>query len=263
MLKIDRDIIALDIESTGSVPAESHITQVAFQRLRLIDGVYTSISEWKTYVKPPIPIPAMITELTGITDEMVANAPVFSEIAQKVVKALRGCDIMAYNGWTLDLPILAEECERCGVPFLKINEFTLIDPYTIFCIEEPRTLTAAVKFYCQEELDDAHDALNDVRGMVKVFNAQLNHYAHIPSSIEEFKDYQNRGKKEYFADYARKLVWKEGVLYWGNWGNCKNQPVLADYSFMQWVLSKDFPNNTKEVIMNWCEEVEEKEKQNY
>jgi len=254
MLTITRDIIALDLESTGSIPSESYITQLAIQRIRLIDGEYKKVSEWKTYIKPPIPIPQDIIEITGITDEMVADAPTFEQIADKTVKALRGCDIMAYNGWKLDLPLLAEECDRCGIPFLKINEFTLIDPFTIFCIEEPRTLTAAVKFYTGEVLEDAHDAMNDVNGMVKVFNAQLKRYEHIPDTIEDFNKYQNRDKEENFADYARKLVWKDGVLHYTNWGKHKNEPVENNLSYVDWILFNNFPADTRQVLRDWLKE---------
>ncbi len=251
MVKIDRDIIALDLESTGIVASESYITQIAIQRIKLVGDTYQAASEWKTYIKPPIAIPAESSAITGITDETVKDAPAFGEIASKLVKQLKGCDIMAYNGMQLDLPLLAEECDRAGVEFLKINEFRLIDPFVIFSIEEPRTLTAALKFYCQEEMVDAHDAMSDVKAMVKVFNGQLNRYEHIPSDLEEFNKYLNRGKEEKFADYARKLVWKEGDLYYTNWGKYKNQPVETDWSYVYWILNNSFPSDTKRVLMEY------------
>lgn len=263
MVKIDRDIIALDLETTGVVPSESYITQIAIQRINLIDGTYQAVSEWKTYIKPPIPIPAESSAITGITDETVKDAPAFGDIASKLVKQLKGCDIMAYNGMMLDLPILAEECDRAGVEFLKLNEFRLIDPFVIFSIEEPRTLTAALKFYCKEEIVDAHDALADVKAMVKVFNGQLQRYDHIPSDLEEFTKYLNRGKEDQFADYARKLVWKEGVLYYTNWGKCKNQPVQTDWTYAYWILNNSFPSDTKNVLLEYEKSMREQAEADY
>jgi DNA polymerase-3 subunit epsilon len=215
------------------------------------DGSFESVSEWKSYIKPPISIPQASSDITGITDETVKDAPTFASIAEKLVKGLKGCDIMAYNGMQLDLPILAEECDRCGVAFLKINEFRLIDPFVIFSIEEPRTLTAALKFYCGEVIEDAHDALADVKAMVKVFNGQLQRYEHIPKDLDEFTKYLNRGKEEQFADYARKLVWKEGELYYTNWGKYKNQPVKTDWSYVYWILNNSFPSDTQKVLIDY------------
>jgi DNA polymerase-3 subunit epsilon len=221
------------------------------------EGRLEPVSEWKTYIKPPVEISPKITELTGITNEMVATAPTFSQIAQKFVNQIRGCDLMAYNGMTLDLPMLAEECDRAGVAFLKLNEFRLIDPYQVFCIEEPRTLSGALNFYCNEVLEDAHDALNDVKAMVKVFNAQMNHYEHIPKNEAEYFNYQNQRNDKIYADYSRKLHWVGHELHYTTWGKYKDLPVMTDESYIMWICNNNFPADTKRVLMDYVEKVQE------
>lgn len=83
----------VDIETTGSFAAANGITEIA---IHLFDGV--SVTEtYETLVNPGQPIPPFIQKMTGITDQMVATAPPFSEIAEKVYSLLQGQIFVAHN----------------------------------------------------------------------------------------------------------------------------------------------------------------------
>ena len=82
---------------------------------------------------------------------------------------------MTYNSYKLDIPILVEEFARAGIEWDTVGR-KIIDTQRIFHKMEPRTLKAALKFYCQQELISAHDALEDSRAMVEIFKGQVTRY---------------------------------------------------------------------------------------
>ena len=248
-MKETKEIIALDLETTGVEITKSYIIQIALKKLRPTENGLVVVSEWKTYIDPPVDIPAFITELTGISNETVKGSPKFAQIAQAFVNKLRGCDLMTYNAMSLDLPMLAEECDRAGVQFLKLNEFRLIDPYQIFVKNEPRTLAGAHKFYCKSEMSDAHDAMGDVTAMIAVFNEQKSLYG-LSEDVDYWANESKANNPKDFADFSKCLYWVEGELYWA-FGKHKDMPVDGTERHADWVLSKDFSASTKSVLRAW------------
>src|SRR3990172_1295406 len=83
----------VDLETTGAHPAWDRITEIAV--LEAAAGEITS--EWSTLVNPGTPIPPAIQALTGITDDMVARAPRFSELARALHERLAGRVFVAHN----------------------------------------------------------------------------------------------------------------------------------------------------------------------
>jgi DNA polymerase III epsilon subunit-like protein len=118
----------------------------------------------------------------GITDADVADQPTMSHFAPQIVAFLRDSDLAGFNIARFDVPFLQTELNRCGCP-LEIDKIRLIDVQVIFHKKEPRDLTAALRFYCQKEHNEAHDALGDVRATVDVFHAQLERYTDLPHTV--------------------------------------------------------------------------------
>ena len=83
----------LDIETTGGSPKTERITEIA---IYFHDGEKV-VDEWSTLVNPEKSIPYFITGLTGITNEMVANAPRFYEIAKELVERTENHTIVGHN----------------------------------------------------------------------------------------------------------------------------------------------------------------------
>ena len=71
------DLVLLDIETTGGAHLHDRITEVAL--IKIEGGEISTV--WESLINPGIPIPRQITGLTGITDEMVKDAPAFEDIA--------------------------------------------------------------------------------------------------------------------------------------------------------------------------------------
>jgi len=244
-----KDIIAFDLETTGTEISKSYIIQIALKKLRPTECGFDIISQWQTYIEPPIDIPPIITEITGISNETVKGAPTFASIAQAFVNKLRGCDLMTYNAMSLDLPLLAEDCDRAGVQFLKLNEFRLVDPYQIFVKNEPRTLAGAVKFYCHDTLSDAHDAMNDVNAMIKVFSEQRSFYG-LSDDVAYWAAESKPATDKDYADFSRNLYWENDELYYG-FGKNKGSKVDDNLGYAQWVLNNEFSASTKTVLRAW------------
>src|ERR1700730_6484545 len=90
---LPQDLVFVDLETTGGSAAYDRITEVGLVRTR--NGEL--VEEWSSLVNPGRPIPAYIEDFTGISNQMVAGAPRFAEIASVVQQKLRGAVFIAHN----------------------------------------------------------------------------------------------------------------------------------------------------------------------
>ena len=104
----------IDIETTGGRPQFDKITEIA---IIIHDGRET-VDEYSTLVNPEQSIPYFITGLTGITNEMVHDAPRFFEVAKKVVEMTEGKTFVAHNA-RFDYTFLREEFKRLGYTYTR------------------------------------------------------------------------------------------------------------------------------------------------
>jgi len=104
----------IDIETTGQVASNVKITEIA---IYVHDGDKI-VNSFCTLVNPECYISNFITELTGITNEMVANAPKFYEIARKIVEITDGTIFVAHNV-SFDYSIVREEFKRLGYAYKR------------------------------------------------------------------------------------------------------------------------------------------------
>jgi len=108
----DSAVVFLDLETTGASADRDRITEVGL--IEVIDGEY--VDEWSTLVNPGKPIPAGIIALTGISDDMVAPAPSFADIAPDLQHRLDGRLLIAHNA-RFDYHFLRAEFRRLGIAF--------------------------------------------------------------------------------------------------------------------------------------------------
>jgi DNA polymerase-3 subunit epsilon len=106
------DLVFVDLETTGGNAARDRITEVGLMRLK--DGEL--IDEWSSLVNPERPIPSYIEAFTGISNEMVAAAPRFAEIAALVLQKLQGAVFVAHNA-RFDYSFLRSEFQRADRHF--------------------------------------------------------------------------------------------------------------------------------------------------
>ena len=103
------DFVVVDVEATGGSPARGdRLTEVAAVRVR--EG--RVIDSFESLINPQRPIPPTVSRLTDITDEMVAGAPTFNQVAEPLRQALEGAVFVAHNVG-FDWRFLAAEFQRC------------------------------------------------------------------------------------------------------------------------------------------------------
>ena len=141
-LNLKNPLIFFDLETTGINIATDRIVEIAYLKV----GVNGSEVSRTILVNPGMPIPANATEIHGISDEDVKDAPTFNEVARNLVKEIEGCDLAGYNSVKFDIPLLAEEFLRAGVD-IDLMRRKFVDVQVIFMKMEPRTLSAAYKFF--------------------------------------------------------------------------------------------------------------------
>ena len=188
-LKLHKPFCVFDLETTGKNVGKDRIVEISILKINP-----DASRESKTWlVNPEMPIPQASSDIHGITDDKVKDAPTFKEIASKVIEFIAGTDLGGFNSNRFDVPLLAEELLRAGVDF-DLSKFRLVDAQTIYHKMEPRTLSAAYKFYCQKELINAHSAEADVMATFEVLDAQVGHYPELPKDIAGLSEFSYHNK---------------------------------------------------------------------
>jgi DNA polymerase-3 subunit epsilon len=242
-LQLNRPLAILDIESTGVNPGTDRIVEIAIVKV-MPDG---SRQVKRKLINPEMPIPKQASDIHGITNEMVKDAPNFKKAANEIKQFLEGCDIAGYNSNKFDIPLLAEEFLRAGLDF-KFDTRRLVDVQKIFHQLEPRTLSAAYKFYCGKELEGAHSAEVDAAATFEVLDAQILRYPQLGTSIDTIM--KVIGEDE-IVDFARRMVVQEGRIVF-NFGKHKGKVVedvlRVERSYYDWMMQGDFPQHTKQKL---------------
>ncbi len=245
MLQLQRPLVIFDLESTGINLAKDRIVEICIMKIQP-DGS----EEVKTWlVNPTIPIPKQVSEIHGITDEDVKDAPTFTVIATDVMAFMEGCDIGGYNSNYFDVPLLQEELLRLNMDIYS-EERKFVDVFKIFQRMESRTLTAAYKFYCGKDLVNAHSAEADVRATYEVLLGQLKKYeGRLEGNIDALYEFTKEENPP--VDSGRRMVMDKGVVKF-NFGKYKGQAVekvLQDNpGYYDWIMKSDFLLDTKQKL---------------
>ncbi len=238
-LALTRPLIFFDLETTGISTTNDRIVELCAVKI-FPDRTRT---EFFRRFNPGIPIPANVTAVHGITDEMVKNEPLFKESVNEIQEFFEGCDVAGYNIMKFDVPLLVEELLRAGADCNPLESARIIDVQTIFHKREPRNLAAALKFYANEDLLNAHSAQADVDAAIKVLIGQFEKYDDLAASVEELADYVK--DKNDILDYDRRFVRNDNGDIVFNFGQNKGKLAAKNHGMLQWIITKDFSSHTK------------------
>lgn len=201
-------------------------------------------------LNPEMPIPAEATAIHHITDDDVRDKPTFKDVAKDLDKVFEGCDIAGFNSNKFDIPLLVEEFLRAGINF-DVSKRKFIDIQTIFHKMEQRTLVAAYKFYCGKNLEEAHSANADTRATYEVLKAQLDRYGNLENDVDFLSKFSSQNRN---VDLAGRIILNADDKEIFNFGKYKGQLVTEvlrrDPGYFSWILQGDFPQNTKNVLIN-------------
>ena len=243
-LQLTKPICFFDLETTGVNIATDRIVEISV--LKVFPNGNKQSHTWR--VNPGVPIPSETTAVHGITDQMVANEPVFKELSKEVYELIKDSDLGGFNSNRFDIPLLAEELLRAGVDF-DMKKNLAVDVQTIFHKKEKRTLEAAYQFYCGKTLVNAHSAAADTNATYEVLKAQLSRYDDLENNVSSLAAYSVHRK---FADFAGYIGYnKEGKEIF-SFGKHKGALVLEvlekEPGYFGWLLNADFPLYTKKVL---------------
>lgn len=243
-LKLYKPLCIFDLETTGTNIGKDRIVEICI--LKVSPDASRESKTW--LVNPEMYIPKEATEVHGISDDDVKDAPKFREIAPKIVEMISGADLAGFNSNRFDVPLLAEELLRAGFDF-DLSKFKLVDAQTIFHKMEPRNLTAAYKFYCNKSLENAHSAEADVLATFEVLDAQVGKYEDLPNEISGLSEFSFHHK---FADLAGMIHFDADQKEIFAFGKYKGQRVKdvfqKDIGYYGWIQNADFPLYTKKVF---------------
>ena len=243
MLQQKKPLAFIDLETTGINLGTDRIVEIAIVKI-LTDGTR---SVKRKLINPGIPIPKASSDIHGITDEMVKDAPLFKQVAQELKQMLDGCDFAGYNSNRFDIPLLMEEFLRAQVDFDMKNR-KLLDVQNIFHKMEPRTLGAAYRFYCNKTLDGAHSAEVDASATHEILEAQLEKYADLGNTLDSILKVIG---EDQVVDFARRFVMENGIEVF-NFGKYKGRPVAdvlkTEPQYYDWMMKGDFPQHTKQKL---------------
>lgn len=242
-LLITKPIAFIDLETTGISIGADRIVEIAIVKI-LPNG--NKIIKRKI-INPEMPIPKASSDVHGITDEMVKDAPTFSQVAQELKQMLDDCDLAGYNSNRFDIPMLVEEFMRAGVDF-DMKGRRLVDVQNIFHKMEPRTLSAAYKYYCNKTLENAHSAEADATATYEILLQQMERYPELGNSIETINKALG---DEVIVDFARRFIMQNGIEVF-NFGKYKGRSIVevlnAEPQYYDWMMKGDFAQHTKQKL---------------
>lgn len=258
-LHLDRDLVFLDVETTGLSVVADRIVQIGLLKIAHKTGFRTELS---MLINPGIPISEASMAIHGITPGDVARKPTFAEVAEQLWDFIGDADLAGYNSNRFDVPMLMEEFARVGKT-LDISRRRLIDVQRIFYKMEPRTLKAAYRLYCDAELSDAHDALADVRATHDVLLGQLKRYQGVDLLDEEGRVVENpvRNDMQALHDFTNDLGFLDAtqklrrqpdgtvVFAFGKYQGQVVQDVFRkERHYFHWMMEKNFSSQVKQII---------------
>ncbi len=185
-MSIDRKYAIVDIETTGGLVKRDKITEIA---IVLHDG-QNVIDQYQTLINPERSIPPYISNMTGITDEMVAEAPLFCEVAKEIVLRTEGAVFVAHNS-RFDYGFIREEFARLGYAYTRKQLCTVRLSKKLLPDLRSHSLDSLIRHYALR-VDHRHRALDDALATAEVFTRMTG----MNEGIAEVSDLINMGIKE-------------------------------------------------------------------
>lgn len=254
-----RDILYIDFEGTGTNPHTDRIVEACFHHVD--EGPWT----WSFRVNPGMAIPAEAAAIHGITDEHVRGLPRFSAYAARVQRLIEGKTLCGYNIRRYDTLLLDAELRRCGQPGLPRDaEGRLavreLDLFALWQREEPRNLATAALRFGGEDLENAHTAEADTLALPRILGGMVEEFILDALDLDELCA---RCVPDGAVDRDGKFLRREdGVVVYA-FSDKRGTPVADEPSLAEWMLKRDFSEETKAVARGLLREIREAERRRY
>ena len=256
-LNLKRPLCFFDLETTGINIGKDRIVELCIIKLSP-DGDEKILEQ---RINPEIPIPAETTSLHGIRDVDVQDKPTFKEFAPTLLRFIGNSDFAGFNALRFDVPLLVEEFLRADMDF-DIRTRRIVDVQNIFHKMEPRNLSAAYKFYCNKNLENAHSALADTQATLEILRAQIVRYENtevadsdgalsqpVKNDVDALASFSQQHAG---ADIAGHIIYNDKGQEIFNFGKHKGKTVEEVFriepQYYEWMMHADFPLYTKKII---------------
>jgi DNA polymerase-3 subunit epsilon len=270
-LSLERPIIFFDLEATGLDLANDKIIEIFMLKVNP-DG---TTETYEQLFNPEMPIPDMVINLTGITNEMVKNKPTFKEKAAEIADFIENADFAGFNSNKFDIPLLAEELLNAGID-IDFSNRNSVDVMVLFHRMEPRNLAAAYKYYCNREIENAHTAQADAIATYEILLAMLDKYIdneNMADNDEHNLEFNNNikslseiSKYHKTADLAGHILINEEGKEIFNFGKYKGKAVedvfIIEPQYYDWIMKSQFPQYTKKIVDKIWQRVKSHENEN-
>jgi len=163
MIDQNNTFVVLDIETTGFSPTAHKITEIG--AVKIEDGVI--IEEFHQLIDPCVPIPGRITDLTGITSEMLENQPTIDEVLPLFFHFCKDCAIVAHNA-SFDMGFIKHNAREHG---FECN-YNIVDTLKLARHLFPKLINHklnTVANHLNIELLNHHRAMGDARATAQIF----------------------------------------------------------------------------------------------
>jgi DNA polymerase-3 subunit epsilon len=252
-LNLKTPLCFFDLETTGVNISQDRIIEIAVIKMMPNGEVIRKTN----LVNPTIPIPKESTAIHGISDSDVEGKPKFKELAREYARFLEGADLSGFNILKFDVPLLVEEFLRADVEF-DYSRKRIIDTQKIFHLMEKRNLAAAVKFYCNRDMENSHSAEADTEASMNILLAQVSRYenqtvedglGNVIGTIKNDMDALTLATSSEMVDLAGRMIKnKKGEVIF-NFGKHRGKAVLTvlreEPAYYDWMMQGDFPLDTK------------------
>ena len=243
-VKLSRPICFFDLETTGAKVGKDRIVEIAI--LRVDTNNQESQKVWR--INPEMEISPQAFKVHGISNKMIEKEPNFAHYSNEIYQFIKGCDLAGFNAIKFDIPILVEELIRADIDF-DFSQIRKIDSQVIYHKKEPRNLSAALKFYCNKNLENAHSALDDTIATFEVFKAQLDKYDDLEPNMDFLSEYTKRNNNLDFAGKIRIDTDNDAIFAFGKYTGQKVVEVFkSDKGYYSWIMKGDFPEYTKKIF---------------
>ncbi len=241
--KIKKPLVVFDLETTGLDTAKDQIIQFAGVKI-FPKG---DMEEFTFKCKPTCPIHPKATESHGYKDEDLKDFKEFKNFANLVSDFFKDAEVVAgFNIARFDVKMLSRQMEEAG--FKDIFEGKVVyDSYPVYLTHSGRKLSDAFKFYTSKDIENAHDALGDVRSTIAVMAQQA------AFEKSDFKAIAEKAAASSPKDsILEKYITTKDKKHILNFGKHKGKSLdQVDKGFIKWVMNKDFPKEVKAVMKKY------------
>ena len=251
---MNKNIVTFDVETTGLHPQEDYIIQLAM--VKIAADTFQTIDTRKWYIKPihAYTITQGAFEAHGLTKEFIeANGVNLKDIAPEIIEFVKDCDYLTYNGNSFDVKFIHKDLAIVGYEF-PMEGKVFYDAFSIYKIYHPSTLSAVYKIMTGKELEDAHDALADVKATIAVFEALQKEQNVSLQELAEMKENQMLSPEGSIRRATN--MGEDGDYIVFAIGKYKDAEICAvlqkDYGYVKWFLTNVASDYTKNVLREYC-----------